>query len=74
MPGTWLAASVAGWDGVGMIGDPAAYERFMGRWSARLAPAFLEEAGLGEDRPFVLPLRAWFARATVPGSGRSRDA
>ena len=26
-----------------MFGDAAAYERFMGRWSARLAPAFLDE-------------------------------
>ena len=69
-----MAARVAGWDGVGMFGDAAAYERFMGRWSARLAPAFLEGLGLGEDGPLVLPLRAWFGRATVPGSGWSGDA
>ena len=36
-----------------MFGDPAAYECFMGRWSARLAPAFLEEVGLGDPGAVV---------------------
>ena len=48
-----MAAGRAQWDGVGMFGDPAAYERFMGRWSARLAPAFLEEVGLGDPAAVV---------------------
>ena len=48
-----MAAGGAEWDGVGMFGDPAAYERFMGRWSARLAPAFLEEVGLGAPAAVV---------------------
>ena len=48
-----MAAGGAEWDGVGMFGDPAAYERFMGRWSARLAPAFLEEVGLGDPAAVV---------------------
>lgn len=26
--------------------DPEAYERFMGRWSARLAPLFVDFAGV----------------------------
>ena len=69
-----MAAGGAEWDGVGMFGDPAAYERFMGRWSARVVPAILKEVGLGEDGPFVRSLRAWFARATVPGSERSGGA
>ncbi|HZB67419.1 MAG TPA: hypothetical protein VE503_08370 [Ornithinibacter sp.] len=69
--GTGVAAGDAEWDGVGMFGDPAAYQRVMGRWCARVAPAFPEEVGLAEDGPFVLSLRAWFARATVPGSERS---
>jgi SAM-dependent methyltransferase len=30
--------------------NPAAYERFMGRWSARLAPLFLDFAGLRDAR------------------------
>ena len=68
-----MAARVAEWDGVGMFGDPSAHERFMGRWSARVAPAFLEELGLVEVGP-VLSLRAWFARATVPGSERNGGA
>jgi SAM-dependent methyltransferase len=29
--------------------NPAAYERFMGRWSAKLAPPFLGFAGIGDD-------------------------
>lgn len=33
-----------------MFGDAAAYERFMGRWSARLAPAFVD-AVLADGRP-----------------------
>ena len=33
--------------------DPAAYERFMGRWSARLAPLFVRFAGI-EDGKRVL--------------------
>ena len=33
--------------------NPTAYERFMGRWSARLAPSFLKFVGV-EDRQHVL--------------------
>jgi SAM-dependent methyltransferase len=33
-----------------MFGDAAAYERFMGRWSARLAPLFLDEVGIPDPR------------------------
>lgn len=33
-----------------MFGDAAAYERFMGRWSARLAPGFVD-AVLGSEAP-----------------------
>lgn len=34
-----------------MFGDPAAYERFMGRWSVLLAPAFLDAVGLDRSGP-----------------------
>ncbi|HSO65119.1 MAG TPA: class I SAM-dependent methyltransferase, partial [Ornithinibacter sp.] len=34
-----------------MFGDPAAYERFMGRWSVLLAPAFLDVVRLDAGRP-----------------------
>ncbi|HET6966981.1 MAG TPA: class I SAM-dependent methyltransferase [Ornithinibacter sp.] len=34
-----------------MFGDPAAYERFMGRWSVLLAPAFLDVVGLDAAGP-----------------------
>ena len=33
--------------------NPAAYERFMGRWSARLAPAFLRFAQVKEGQHIV---------------------
>ncbi|HYN67532.1 MAG TPA: methyltransferase domain-containing protein [Ornithinibacter sp.] len=33
-----------------MFGDAVAYERFMGRWSARLAPLFLDEVGIPDPR------------------------
>ncbi len=33
-----------------MFVDAVAYERFMGRWSARLAPAFLDELGMPEPQ------------------------
>ncbi|HYN65793.1 MAG TPA: class I SAM-dependent methyltransferase, partial [Ornithinibacter sp.] len=33
-----------------MFGDAVAYERFMGRWSARLAPLFLDEVDLPDPR------------------------
>ena len=36
-----------------MFGDAQAYERFMGRWSALLAPRLLDVVGLGEPRMLV---------------------
>ena len=33
-----------------MFGDAAAYERFMGRWSVRLAPVFLDAVGMTDPR------------------------
>ena len=36
-----------------MFGDAAAYERFMGRWSARLAPQLLDAVALPEPRSVV---------------------
>lgn len=33
-----------------MFGDATAYERFMGRWSAQLAPRFLDEVGMPAPR------------------------
>jgi cyclopropane fatty-acyl-phospholipid synthase-like methyltransferase len=30
--------------------DPAAYQRFMGRWSSRLAPPFIRFAGIGDGQ------------------------
>ena len=33
-----------------MFGDAAAYERFMGRWSVRLAPVFLDAVGMPHPR------------------------
>ena len=36
-----------------MFGDAQAYERFMGRWSARLAPVFLDAVGMPEPRRVV---------------------
>jgi ubiquinone/menaquinone biosynthesis C-methylase UbiE len=47
-PGRRIAAAtgIAGMS----YANPAGYERFMGRWSARLAPAFLRFAGVGGSR------------------------
>lgn len=36
-----------------MFGDAVAYERFMGRWSARLAPRFLDEVGMPDPARVV---------------------
>ncbi len=38
----WVACPGLEWDGGRVFGDAAAYERFMGRWSERLAPLFLD--------------------------------
>ena len=36
-----------------VFGDAVAYERFMGRWSARLAPRFLDELGMPDPARVV---------------------
>jgi SAM-dependent methyltransferase len=41
------------WHGGGVFGDAAAYERFMGRWSALLAPPFLDAVALTEPGSVV---------------------
>jgi ubiquinone/menaquinone biosynthesis C-methylase UbiE len=44
--------------------DPAAYEKFMGRWSARLAPMFLDFAGI-EDGQHILDVGCGTGALTV---------
>jgi SAM-dependent methyltransferase len=48
-----VAVSPPQWHGGGVFGDAQAYERFMGRWSARLAPVFLDAVGMPGPRRVV---------------------
>ena len=55
--------------------NPAAYEPFMGRWSARLAPSFLHFAGVG-DGQHVLDVGCGtgsLSRALVSSGGAIRS-
>ena len=57
-----------------MYTNPEGYDRFMGRWSARLAPEFIRFAGLG-DADLILDLgcgTGCLARAVPAACGRAR--
>jgi len=45
--------------------DGAAYERFLSRWTARLAEAFCDFARLAPDGPRSLAATAWAVRGIV---------
>lgn len=50
-----------------MWGRGSAYERYIGRWSSRLAPLFLDPATLPRepDGSIALVARAWAVRGLV---------